>query len=83
MKTFTRITHNDYCAQCYGTKTKHSVTFHQKTAKSLPLCGVGTGGGGAEVHGKQKDDKIALYLTALCPAQLLTAEEAVEVINTF
>lgn len=39
--------------------------------------------GSPEVHGKQKEDKTALYLTALCHAQLLTAEEAVEVINTF
>lgn len=32
---------------------------------------------------KRKRKKMALYLTALCHAQLLTPEEAVEVINTF
>lgn len=49
-----------------------------------PFLSVGRGpGAGAEVHGKQKEDKIALYLTTLCHAQLLTPEEAVEVINTF
>lgn len=69
-------------AQCYVTKRKHPVTSHQKTARSFPQHGAGTGAG-AEVHGKQKEDKIALYLTTLCHAQLLTPEEAVEVINTF
>lgn len=46
----------------------------QKTVKAFPKC--------APVHGKQKDDKMPLYLTALCHPQLLTPQEVVEVINT-
>lgn len=51
-----------------------------------PFLSVGRGpgvGGGGRSSWEQKEDKIALYLTALCHAQLLTPEEAVEVINTF
>lgn len=67
-----------------ATAPKQNIQLLSTRRLLSPFLSVGRGpGGGAEVHGKQKDDKIALYLTALCPAQLLTPEEAVEVINTF
>lgn len=66
-----------------ATAPKQNIQLLSTRRPLSPFLSVGRGLGGAEVHGKQKDDKIALYLTALCPAQLLTPEEAVEVINTF
>lgn len=68
-KTFAQITQNKYYSQCQGrttiTKKKTRGCFLLEDSGGLSqVC--------PKVHGKQKDDKVPLYLTALCHPQLPT-----------